>query len=99
MNALPLRSVPAAPEALPGAPVEEPPALAVAGARAPRLRVLIAGDTYPPDVNGAAHFTHRLATGLAARGGQVHVVCASPEGPARTETGDGVAVHRMRSAP
>ncbi|ETK33985.1 glycosyltransferase [Microbispora sp. ATCC PTA-5024] len=99
MNALPLTSVPAAPEALPGAPVEEPPALAVAGARVPRLRVLIAGDTYPPDVNGAAHFTHRLATGLAARGGQVQVVCASPEGPARTETGDGVVVHRMRSAP
>ncbi|GIH90273.1 glycosyltransferase [Planobispora siamensis] len=62
-------------------------------------RVLIGTDTYPPDVNGAAYFTHRLATGLAARGNEVHVVCASDEGPARTEHVDGVTVHRLRSAP
>ncbi|GIH27514.1 hypothetical protein Aph01nite_58240 [Acrocarpospora phusangensis] len=61
-------------------------------------RILIATDTYPPDVNGAAYFTHRLATGLAARGGDVHVVCASDDGRPRTERVDGVVLHRLRSA-
>lgn len=28
------------------------------------LRILIGTDTYHPDVNGAAYFTYRLATGL-----------------------------------
>src|SRR6188472_3720891 len=32
------------------------------------LRVLIAVETYPPDVNGAARFAERLAGGLAGRG-------------------------------
>ncbi|MGN9838756.1 glycosyltransferase [Nonomuraea sp. H19] len=62
-------------------------------------RVLISTDTYPPDVNGAAYFTHRLAAGLAARGNEVHVVCQSEAGPASAEVVDGVIVHRLRSAP
>ncbi|MGW0809784.1 glycosyltransferase [Nonomuraea sp. NPDC002799] len=62
-------------------------------------RVLISTDTYPPDVNGAAYFTHRLATGLAARGNEVHVVCQSELGPAGADVVDGVVVHRLRSAP
>ncbi|MFI7111239.1 glycosyltransferase [Nonomuraea sp. NPDC050227] len=62
-------------------------------------RVLISTDTYPPDVNGAAYFTHRLATGLAARGNEVHVVCQSEAGPASADVVDGVIVHRLRSAP
>ncbi|WP_433225086.1 glycosyltransferase [Microtetraspora malaysiensis] len=62
-------------------------------------RVLIATDTYPPDVNGAAYFTHRLAAGLAERGNDVHVVCASEQGPPRIETAGDVTVHRLRSAP
>lgn len=62
-------------------------------------RVLISSDTYPPDVNGAAYFTHRLATGLAARGNEVHVVCQSDVGPASADVVDGVIVHRLRSAP
>lgn len=71
------------------------PALLATRAR----RVLIGADTYPPDVNGAAYFAHRLAQGLAERGNEVHVVCASDEGPGRTERVDGVTVHRLRSAP
>ncbi len=59
--------------------------------------MLIAADTFPPDVNGAAYFTFRLATGLAARGNEVHVVCQSDDGPPRTETVEGVVVHRLRS--
>ncbi|GII59377.1 hypothetical protein Pth03_77660 [Planotetraspora thailandica] len=74
------------------------PALSVAPVPEPRRRILIATDTYPPDVNGASYFTHRLACGLAARGAQVHVLCASDDGRPRTETAGGVVVHRLRSA-
>lgn len=65
------------------------------------MRVLIGADTYPPDVNGAARFTERLAGGLAARGHDVHVIAPSPSGPPVR----GVAVrgrptvHRVRSLP
>ncbi|MET1071821.1 MAG: glycosyltransferase [Umezawaea sp.] len=63
--------------------------------RAPR--VVIAAETFPPDVNGAARFAHRLAVGLAGRGHDVHVICADPVGPAKTELADGITVHRLRS--
>ncbi|WP_245631598.1 glycosyltransferase [Curtobacterium ammoniigenes] len=39
-----------------------------------RLRVMIAADTFPPDVNGAATFAEQLAVGLAQRGHEVHVI-------------------------
>ncbi|MGU3409090.1 glycosyltransferase [Microbacterium sp. M1A1_1b] len=38
------------------------------------LRVLMAADTFAPDVNGAATFTEQLAVGLAQRGHEVHVI-------------------------
>ena len=41
------------------------------------MRILIATDTYYPDVNGAAYFTYRLATLLADRGHSVFVMCPS----------------------
>ncbi len=37
------------------------------------LRVLIGADTFPPDVNGAANFTSRLAAGLVGRGHEVFI--------------------------
>ncbi|MET8764770.1 glycosyltransferase [Lentzea sp. NPDC004782] len=58
------------------------------------LRVVIAADTFPPDVNGAARFAQRLAVGLASRGHDVHVI--APDSPRATEI-DGVTVHRLRS--
>ncbi|WP_033289487.1 glycosyltransferase [Amycolatopsis jejuensis] len=61
------------------------------------LRIVVAAETYPPDVNGAAHFAHRLATGLAGRGHEVHVITVDPEGEARTERTGDVVVHRVRS--
>lgn len=61
------------------------------------LRIVIAAETFPPDVNGAARFAHRLSVGLAGRGHDVHVICADPEGPAKTEIADGITVHRLRS--
>ncbi|GIG39337.1 glycosyltransferase [Cellulomonas phragmiteti] len=61
------------------------------------LRLLIGAETYPPDVNGAARFAGRLATGLAARGHEVHVVAPSPTGPPGVVEVDGVTVHRVSS--
>jgi glycosyltransferase involved in cell wall biosynthesis len=62
-----------------------------------QLRLVIGADTFPPDVNGAARFAQQLAGGLAARGHEVHVICPSDQGPARTEVIAGVTVHRIRS--
>ncbi|MET9226654.1 glycosyltransferase [Lentzea sp. NPDC003310] len=58
------------------------------------LRVVIAADTFPPDVNGAARFAQRLAVGLASRGHDVHVI--APDSPRATDI-PGVTVHRLRS--
>ncbi|MEU0238132.1 glycosyltransferase [Nocardiopsis sp. NPDC006198] len=62
------------------------------------LRVLIATDTYPPDVNGAGYFAHRLAEGLAGRGHRVHVVCPSEVGDPYVTVDGAVTEHRLRSA-
>ena len=65
------------------------------------LRILIGGDTFSPDVNGSARFAEHLASGLAARGHDVHVVAPSAKLPVgtRTEVFDGqkVTVHRLYS--
>ena len=65
------------------------------------LRVLIAADTYPPDINGAARFTERLAGGLVRNGNDIHVIAPaiSKQHGTFTEVHDGVAmtVHRIRS--
>jgi len=61
------------------------------------LRILIGAETYPPDVNGAARFAERLATGLAGRGHEIHVVAPSPTGAPMREDRDGVVVHGVRS--
>ncbi len=41
------------------------------------LTIVVAADTFAPDVNGAARFAERLSAGLAARGHNVHVVTPS----------------------
>lgn len=62
------------------------------------LKILIAADTYPPDVNGASVFCHRLATAMAKRGHEVHVVAAGgTSGPGYTERLPEATVHRLRS--
>lgn len=61
-------------------------------------RVLIAADTYPPHVNGAATSCYRLATKLTDRGYDVHVV--SPHytsGPDTVEYYEEATVHRLKS--
>lgn len=62
------------------------------------LTILIGADTYPPDINGAAMSTYRLAMGMKARGHKVHVIAARSEvGPSVSGVEDGVTVHRLRS--
>ncbi|MDR6686056.1 glycosyltransferase involved in cell wall biosynthesis [Arthrobacter sp. 1088] len=62
------------------------------------LTILIAADTYPPHVNGAAQFGFRLAKGMTARGHNVHVLACRPDtGKSYTEFRDEATVHRLRS--
>jgi glycosyltransferase involved in cell wall biosynthesis len=61
------------------------------------MRIVVAGDTYPPDVNGCSIFTGNLATGLASRGHEVHLIAPSPSGQAYVEESRGVVVHRLAS--
>lgn len=62
------------------------------------LRILIAADTYPPDVNGAAVFGYRLAKHMNARGHEVHIAAARPgPGPDTVEQRDEATIHRFRS--
>lgn len=62
------------------------------------LTILIAADTYPPDVNGAAQFGYRLAKGMTARGHTVHVLASrDSKGKSFTEFREEATVHRLRS--
>ncbi|MDR9363175.1 MAG: glycosyltransferase [Microbacteriaceae bacterium] len=66
-----------------------------------KLRVLLACDTFGPDVNGAARFAERLAAGLARRGHDLHIVAPAVKGLSGTnkEIHDGaeLTVHRFPS--
>ena len=61
------------------------------------LRILIAAETYPPAVNGAARFAERLAVGMVGRGHDVHVVAPSVTGQPSRHVQDGVVVHGIKS--
>ncbi|MCA4133715.1 glycosyltransferase [Arthrobacter sp. M4] len=62
------------------------------------LTILIAADTYPPHVNGAAQFGYRLAKGMTARGHNVHVLAGrTDKGKSFTEFRQEATVHRLRS--
>lgn len=63
------------------------------------MRILIATDTYPPDLSGSSIFCHRLARDLARDGLEVHVVCVSDSGPGKLDVTDGVRIHRLPSLP
>ena len=66
-----------------------------------KLKVLLACDTFGPDVNGAARFAERLAAGLARRGHDIHVLAPAIPGRHGTnkEIHDGaeLTVHRFPS--
>ncbi|WP_218868995.1 glycosyltransferase [Glaciibacter psychrotolerans] len=65
------------------------------------IRILIAADTFAPDVNGAARFAERLAAGLVARGHTVRVLApaASRKYGTFDETHEGqpLTVYRLPS--
>ena len=62
------------------------------------LTILIACDTYPPHLNGAAQFGYRLARGLNGRGHDVHVLAPNDvDGPSRSDLDGDWPVHRLRS--
>jgi hypothetical protein len=64
----------------------------------PPLTILIAADTYPPDINGAAQFGYRLAKGMTGRGHNVHVLaCRDGKGKSFSEFRGEATVHRLRS--
>jgi 1,2-diacylglycerol 3-alpha-glucosyltransferase len=63
------------------------------------MRILIATDTYYPDVNGAAYFTYRLATTLAKRGHNVFVMCPSRSFKDTVSNDKGVTLYGIRSIP
>lgn len=63
-----------------------------------RLTVVIACDTFAPDINGAARFAERLAGGLVRNGHEIHVIAPSFDKSAgsRVEMHDGVEMHLHR---
>jgi len=68
----------------------------------PRLRVLMAADTFAPEINGAASFVARLGAGLAERGHDVHIAAPAysnkKQGPQQEVfEGQTVTVHRIYS--
>src|SRR4051812_6000984 len=61
------------------------------------MRIVVASDTYPPDVNGASVSAGRLTAGLVSRGHEVHDIAPSPTGRPYIEDSAGVLVHRVPS--
>ncbi|MGB4706627.1 MAG: glycosyltransferase [Aquiluna sp.] len=65
------------------------------------IRVVIACDTFAPDINGAARFAERLAGGLVRNGHEVHIITPSNEEwfGSRVEVHDGASmtVHKLKS--
>lgn len=64
-------------------------------------RIVIACDTFPPDINGASRFAERLAAGLVRSGNEVHVIAPAHNDSfgSFTEVHDGqvMIVHRIKS--
>nr|WP_237686638.1 glycosyltransferase [Arthrobacter jiangjiafuii] len=62
------------------------------------MTILIACDTYPPHLNGAAQFGYRLARGLHGKGHDVHVLAPNDvDGGSRSDLDGEWPVHRLRS--
>lgn len=61
------------------------------------MKILIASDTYPPSVNGAAYFTYRLANALHKKGHEVYVICPSRSFSNTVTNNRGVIEYGVRS--
>src|SRR3989304_2564626 len=65
-----------------------------------KMRILLANETYPPNLNGCAVFTQRLAQNLAKKGHKVAVIAPSEKFGNKKETDEfGVTIYRLRSVP
>lgn len=63
------------------------------------MKILIVLDSYPPDLNGGAYFTHRLALSLQKRGHDVLVLCPSRSLKQGYGYYEGVKLYQVRSWP
>jgi len=61
------------------------------------MRILLASETYRPDLNGASRFAQCLAGALSARGHDVHVLCPAADRGVRVERDGRLTVHRIPS--
>jgi 1,2-diacylglycerol 3-alpha-glucosyltransferase len=65
-----------------------------------KLNIVIASETYPPDMNGAAIFTERLAKELSRRGHKVLMVAPNVRFKDESEIDkDGFEIFRVKSIP
>ena len=62
-----------------------------------KLKILIASETYPPDVNGAARFSGQIAKELAKNDHQIEVIAPGLKFRDEIEGRDGVKIFRMKS--
>lgn len=63
------------------------------------MRIITVLDSYPPDLNGGAYFTHRLALALQKRGHEILVICPSRTLQQGYSEYDGVRLFGVRSWP
>lgn len=63
------------------------------------MRILLASDTFPPQVNGAAYFTRRFAYALVEDGHSVAVLAPSTGRRSRVERDGPVTVYRLPAFP
>jgi glycosyltransferase involved in cell wall biosynthesis len=63
------------------------------------MRIITVLDSYPPDLNGGAYFTHRLALGLQQRGHELLVICPSRTFKQGYSDYEGVRLYGVRSWP
>ena len=61
------------------------------------MKVLVVNAFYPPLTTGSAHFSHDVARQYRAKGHDVLVLSATPEGAAEHEVIDGVPIRRIPS--
>lgn len=63
------------------------------------MKIVMISDTYPPNVNGAALATERLALELAERNNKIYVIAPSTSFKRHTAQQKNITVYRVRSIP
>ena len=64
-----------------------------------KLRILIALESYPPQITGSGIATKRLAEGLSSRGHHVEIICPGNSMRYSKDIKGDVTVHRINSVP